>query len=130
MVTNAGWLFHYSDGTRPARDTDPAFAGPITTRPNEAAEQFVPDTAPVDDSQLFAPPPVAIETAPAEAPEPEQLAALITGVRKPKARRAHPELELQGDAPGARATGRAPARQDGGQDREPDVESRGGTRCG
>ena len=38
--------------------------GPITSRPNEAAEQFVPDTAPVDDSQLFAPPPVAIETAP------------------------------------------------------------------
>ena len=27
---------------------------------------------------------MAIETAPAEAPEPEQLAALITGVRKPK----------------------------------------------
>lgn len=84
MVTNAGWVFHYSDGTRPPKDTDPAFAGPITTRPNEAAEQFVPDTAPADDSQLFAPPPVAVETTSTEAAEPEPLEALIKNVRKPK----------------------------------------------
>ena len=31
----------------------------------------MPDTPPADDSQLFAPPPVAIETEPTEAPEPE-----------------------------------------------------------
>ena len=84
MVTNAGWLFHYSDGSRPGKDTDPAFAGPIATRPNEAAEQFVPDTLPADDSQLFAPPPVAIETQSTEAPAPKQLKALITSIRKPK----------------------------------------------
>lgn len=84
LVTNAGWLFHYSDGSRPAKDTDPAFAGPITARPNEAAEQFVPDTAPVDDSQLFAPPPVSVETETQETPEPEPLKALITNLRKPK----------------------------------------------
>ncbi|MBE2320025.1 hypothetical protein DVA67_028935 [Solirubrobacter sp. CPCC 204708] len=84
MVTNAGWLFHYTDGTRPAKDTDPAFAGPITSRPNEAAEQFVPDAPPADDSQRFAPPPVAIEPEPTEQAEPEPLAALIRNVRKPK----------------------------------------------
>ncbi len=81
LVTNAGWLFHYTDGT--ALPVDPAFAGTITTRPNEAAEQFVPDSAPADDSQLFAPPPVAVETTTVEAPEPKQLKALITGVRRP-----------------------------------------------
>jgi hypothetical protein len=58
MVTWAGWLFHYSDGTPQAQDTDPAFQGTIDFRPNEAAEQFVPDKPPVDDSQLFAPPPL------------------------------------------------------------------------
>jgi hypothetical protein len=56
MVTWAGWLFHYSDGTPLPEDTEPAFQGTIEFRPNEAAEQFVPDQPPVDDSQLFAPP--------------------------------------------------------------------------
>ncbi|WP_028062510.1 hypothetical protein [Solirubrobacter soli] len=84
MVTNAGWLFHYSDGTPLERDTEPAFAGPITTRPNEAAEQFVPDAAPADDSQLFAPPPVEVQTDSTVAQEPEQLEALIKNLSKPK----------------------------------------------
>ena len=53
MVTWGGWLFHYSDGTPLPRDTDPAFQGTIDFRPNEAAEQFVPDRLPVDDSQLL-----------------------------------------------------------------------------
>ena len=61
MVTNAGWLFHYTDGTAYPRNTDPAFASTITFRPNEAAEQFIPDAPPVDDSELFKPPPVEIE---------------------------------------------------------------------
>ncbi len=56
MVTWAGWLFHFSDGTPLEPDTDPAFQGTIEFRPNEAAEQFIPDRLPVDDSQLFAPP--------------------------------------------------------------------------
>lgn len=63
-VTYGGWLFHYTDGSRPPRDTDPAFAQTITFRPNESAAQFVPDTPPVDDSLLLAPPPVAVETPP------------------------------------------------------------------
>ena len=57
MITRAGWLFHYTDDAPRPRDTDPAFASLITFRPNEAAEQFVPDRPPEDDSQLFAPPP-------------------------------------------------------------------------
>ncbi len=60
LVTWAGWLFHYSDGTPLNRDTDPAFQKTIDFRPNESAEQFVPDRLPVDDSQLFAPPPLEL----------------------------------------------------------------------
>jgi hypothetical protein len=60
MVTWAGWIFRYSDGTPLERDTDPAFQGTIEFRPNEAAEQFIPDRLPVDDSQLFAPPPLEL----------------------------------------------------------------------
>jgi hypothetical protein len=60
MATWAGWLFHYSDGTTLPQDSDPAFQATIDFRPNEAAEQFVPDRPPVDDSQLFAPPPLEL----------------------------------------------------------------------
>ncbi len=56
MVTWAGWLFRYSDGSVLPEDTDPAFQETIEFRPNEAAEQFIPDKPPIDDSQLFAPP--------------------------------------------------------------------------
>lgn len=61
MVTWAGWLFHYSDDAAPPLpvDTEPAFQATIEFRPNEAAEQFIPDQLPVDDSQLFAPPELA-----------------------------------------------------------------------
>lgn len=57
MATHAGWLFHWTDGAPQALDTDPAFQSLITFRPNEAAEQFVADTPPEDDSDLFKPPP-------------------------------------------------------------------------
>ncbi len=82
LVTWAGWLFHYTDGTRPARDTDPAFQTTIDFRPNEAAEQFIPDRPPVDDSQLFAPPPLEPDpiTEPPARP-PRRLAPLIKRVR-------------------------------------------------
>jgi hypothetical protein len=63
LVTYGGWVFHWSDGTRPPRDADPAFANVITFRPNESAEQFVPDRPPADISQLFAPPPLEVEQA-------------------------------------------------------------------
>src|SRR5205807_6275064 len=43
-------------------DADPFWAGTITQRPNESVAQFVADTPPPDDSQLFAPPPVQIQT--------------------------------------------------------------------
>ena len=61
LATWGGWLFHYSDGTAEALDTDPNFEGTIVFRPNEAAEQFIPDALPEDDSLLFAPPPVEAE---------------------------------------------------------------------
>lgn len=60
MVTWAGWIFRYSDGSPLPLDTEPAFQGTIEFRPNESAEQFIPDRLPVDDSQLFAPPPLPL----------------------------------------------------------------------
>ncbi|MFZ1154829.1 MAG: hypothetical protein WAN93_07995, partial [Solirubrobacteraceae bacterium] len=62
MATSAGWLFHYTNGTVLPENTDPAWASTITQRPNESVAQFVSDTPPPDDSQLFAPPPVQVET--------------------------------------------------------------------
>lgn len=58
MVTWAGWIFRYSDGAPLSLDTEPSFQGTIEFRPNESAEQFIPDRLPVDDSQLFASPPL------------------------------------------------------------------------
>ncbi len=80
MVTAAGWLFHFTDGTVYPRNTDPAYAGTITFRPNEAAEQFIPDTPPADDSELFAPPPVELEQAPAPAAV-KRLPALLRRIK-------------------------------------------------
>lgn len=64
MATSAGWLFHYTNGSLPAEDADPNWAGTITLRPNESVEQFVADTPPPDDSKLLEPPPVQIESKP------------------------------------------------------------------
>jgi hypothetical protein len=81
MATSAGWLFHYSNGAVLPEDTDPNWAGTITVRPNESVAQFVPDSPPPDDSQLFAPPPVAIEqAASAETPVAEVIPALLKDI--------------------------------------------------
>jgi len=51
LATSRGWLFHLTDGTPAARDTDPAFAGPITVRPPDGGVPFQPPVdLPVDDS--------------------------------------------------------------------------------
>lgn len=81
LVTWAGWLFHFSDGTLLAPDTDPAFQGTIEFRPNESAEQFIPDRLPVDDSQLFAPPPLELTPNAVKAAKVRQLPPLLRQVR-------------------------------------------------
>jgi hypothetical protein len=82
LVTWAGWIFRYSDGTPLPLDTDPAFQGTIEFRPNEAAEQFIPDRLPVDDSQLFAPPPLEADpTAPPPGGRVRRLPPLLKKVR-------------------------------------------------
>jgi hypothetical protein len=81
MVTWGGWLFHYSDGTPQERDTDPAFQGTIEFRPNESAEQFVPDRLPVDDSQLFAPPPLELTPEENKQAKVKRLPPLLRNVR-------------------------------------------------
>jgi hypothetical protein len=82
LVTWAGWLFHYSEGTALPRDTEPAFQGTIEFRPNESAEQFIPDRLPVDDSQLFAPPPLELDpTAPPPPAKVRRLPPLLKKVR-------------------------------------------------
>lgn len=80
LATEAGWLFHYTDGTEQPVDTDPAFQGTIEFRPNEAAEQFVPDTPPIDDSDLFKPPPQEEEPTEEET-EPKSRPPLIKHVK-------------------------------------------------
>jgi hypothetical protein len=81
MATSAGWIFHYTNGTVLPEDTDPYWAGTITQRPNESVAQFVPDAPPPDDSELFAPPPVAVEQAASvETPTPEVIPALLKDV--------------------------------------------------
>jgi hypothetical protein len=80
LATSAGWLFHYTNGTVLPEDDDPNWAGTITVRPNESIEQFVSDTPPPDDSELFAPPPVAVEAKSTEVPVPEVIPALLKDV--------------------------------------------------
>lgn len=82
LATSAGWLLHYTTGTVLPEDTDPNWAGTITQRPNESVAQFVPDAPPADDSQLLAPPPVAVEQAPST-PEPaaEVIPALLKNIK-------------------------------------------------
>ena len=82
MATSAGWLFHYTNGTTLPEDTDPNWASTITQRPNESVAQFVSDTPPADNSQLFAPPPVAVEQAKSlESPVPEVIPALLKDIK-------------------------------------------------
>jgi hypothetical protein len=81
MATSAGWLFHYTSGAVLPEDNDPSWAGTITVRPNESVEQFVADTPPPDDSQLFAPPPVAVETKTTSEPVPEVIPALLKNIK-------------------------------------------------
>lgn len=83
LATTGGWLFHWSDGTPLARDTESGFDELITFRPNESAAQFVPDAPPVDDSQLLAPPPVEVTQTPAPAARVRRLRAALANVRKP-----------------------------------------------
>ncbi len=85
MVTNAGWLFHFTDGQPRARDVAPAFSTVVTYRPNEAIAQSIPDSPPADDSQLFAPPAVEPEPEPtAPVTRTRRIPALMTKIGKPK----------------------------------------------
>jgi hypothetical protein len=87
MVTNAGWLFHFTDGTTHARDTDPAFSKLITYRPNESVAQSIPDSPPIDDSQLFAPPAIEPE------PEPEPVQTRTRRVKALMAKLSRPDVD-------------------------------------
>jgi hypothetical protein len=84
MATARGYLYRYVDPAAvPAypRDSDPAFQGTITVRPNEAAEQAVPDDPPEDDSRLLAPP-IQLEQTPSDdVPTCVPLPSLVTGVK-------------------------------------------------
>ncbi len=87
LATRGGWLFHLTDGTPLPLDTEPSLQGLVTFRPNESAAQFVPDAAPVDDSQLLAPPPVEVQPTQEAAPtRTRRLAALIKNIRRPTLR--------------------------------------------
>jgi hypothetical protein len=81
MASSAGWLFHYSGGALLPENTDPNWASTITQRPNESVAQFVSDTPPPDDSTLFAPPPVQVETKANGEAVPEVIPALLKNIK-------------------------------------------------
>jgi hypothetical protein len=81
MATSAGWLFHYTDGTILPEDGDANWSSTITQRPNESVAQFVSDTPPPDDSQLFAPPPVQVETKVGSESVPLVIPALLKSIK-------------------------------------------------
>lgn len=81
VVTSAGWLFHYTDGAVYPQDADPAFQATITQRPNEAEAQFIPNTPPADDSQLFAPPPVQVVSQNTAAPTTTYIPVLLSNIK-------------------------------------------------
>jgi hypothetical protein len=84
-ATVRGWLFHWTDGTPQAQDTDPAFTRLVTQRPADGRTPvFTPDTLPVDDSLLYAPPSDAALPAPILAEDdgtPTTLKALLARIR-------------------------------------------------
>ncbi|WP_210492497.1 hypothetical protein [Patulibacter sp. SYSU D01012] len=101
-ATAKGYLYRRTTGARYARDTDAAFQGTISVRPNEAASQVIPDDPPADDSRLFAPPvelPVAQDDAgDASCPAPPALVSRVkaTPARLTRAQRrqANPRVAL------------------------------------
>ena len=102
-ATAKGYLYRRTAGAAYARDTDPAFQGTISIRPNEAATQVVPDDPPADDSRLFAPPvelpAAAVETPPVECPAPPALVTRVKASRgaitRVQRRQANPRLTLE-----------------------------------
>lgn len=85
MATARGYLYRWTDPAAPPvypRDEDPAFQGTITVRPNEAAEQSIPDDPPEDDSLLNAPPiELQVDDPEDELPQCTRVSALVSGVK-------------------------------------------------
>lgn len=101
-ATARGYLYRKTDGATYARDTDPAFQGTISIRPNEAAAQAIPDAPPTDDSRLLAPPVVlpniAEELPPTECPAPPALVSRVKAtaakLTKRQRRQTNPKVTL------------------------------------
>jgi hypothetical protein len=87
LATARGFLYRHSDAGAYERDTDPAFQGLIVNRPNEAAEQSIPDAPPEDDSRLHAPPLEIIPEPPPSSNRPcDPLPSAIARVQRPRLR--------------------------------------------
>ena len=56
LATATGTLYRLVGAPSSPVDPEPAFQGTITVRPDEAAEQAIPDDVPQDDSGLAVPP--------------------------------------------------------------------------
>jgi hypothetical protein len=84
-ATARGYLYRTSTALY-EQDTDPAFQGTISVRPNEAASQVVPDAPPADDSRQFAPPVILPDpVVPVAAPVCEAPPALVSRVKASRA---------------------------------------------
>jgi hypothetical protein len=73
LATSEGWLFHLTDGTQLAHDTDPFFDGAdgvISYRPpDNGVPEVLPDQPPEDDSLANQQPPASTPAPPAAVPE-------------------------------------------------------------
>jgi hypothetical protein len=86
LATTQGWLFHLSvEGESLPLDTDPAFAGLISSRPlDQGLAQLPPDAPPPDDSgEAEGPPPYGTAIPQVELPKSETrvAVALLSGIR-------------------------------------------------
>jgi len=82
LATDRGWLFHYTNGSALAQDTDPNFAGVIAFRPgDDGVPQLPADEPPPDDSLANQAPPPPPPAPPAPTPQVLSNASVIVGLR-------------------------------------------------
>lgn len=95
-ATATGALYRLTGAPSYPADADPAFQGTITVRPDEAAEQAIPDDVPQDDSGLAVPPVDLYPDLPGDVSGAscDRLPALLTKVKSKVSGRKKPVLRV------------------------------------
>ncbi|MDR9372828.1 hypothetical protein Q5424_27255, partial [Conexibacter sp. JD483] len=83
LATDRGWLFHLTDGTPLARDSDPAFAGVIDDRPpDNGVPAIVPDVDATNDTPVPAYPLLPIDPPTPDPPRTPRAKPLVSKVSR------------------------------------------------